>query len=119
MNVFQSVGFEIRRCSICIHVQTERRQQGTSDSLPLNAGFDGHWSQMPVRSRKIAIRPFICPAPHTRRHSDWSAKHDRGQHAKLLKKGGLTKAGPCNAADSYKFAVAISPINQSPLLETE
>src|ERR1035438_10625830 len=57
MNVCSSVGLEIRNCSIGIHMHTERGQQGASNSLALDGGFDGHWSQMPVRPRRIAMGP--------------------------------------------------------------
>jgi len=42
-------------------MHTERGQQGTSNSLALDAGFDGHRSQMPMRSRRIMMRPCVGP----------------------------------------------------------
>jgi hypothetical protein len=119
MNVCSSVGLEIRDCSIGIHMRTERGQQSASNSLALDGGFDGHWSQMPVRPRRIAMRPCIGPVQNAKRRAEWIAEQDCGQHAELFKRSRLTKAGPCNAADGYKLVIAISAVNHPPLVETE
>ena len=76
MNVCSPVGLEIRNCSIGIHMHTERGQQGASNSLALHAGFDGHWSQMPVRLRTIAMRPRIGPVQNAKRRAEWIAEYD-------------------------------------------
>lgn len=47
MNVYSSVGLEIRNCSIGIHMHTQRGQQRASNSLALDAWFGGHRSQSP------------------------------------------------------------------------
>ena len=78
MNVCLSVGLEIRNCSIGIHMNAERGQQGASNSLALDAGFDGHWSQIPVRLRRIAMRPCIGPVQNAKRRAEWIAEHDCG-----------------------------------------
>ncbi len=76
INVRPSVGLEIGNCSIGIHMHTERGQQGASNSLALHAGFDGHWSQMPVRLRTIAMRPRIGPVQNAKRRAEWIAEYD-------------------------------------------
>ncbi len=119
MNVRLSVGLKIRACSVGIHMHTERGQQCGSNSLMLNAGFDGHGSQMPVRLSRISVSPYSGPVQNAERRAEWIAKHDSGQHAKFFKGSRLTKAGACHATDPHKRTVAISAINQPPLVKTD
>ena len=78
MNVCSSVGLEIRHCSVGIHMPTEGGQQGAANSLALDAGFDGHWSQMPMRPRRIAMRPCIGPVQNATCRAEWIAEHGCG-----------------------------------------
>jgi len=59
-------------------MHTERGQQGGSNSTMLDAGFDGHWSQMPVRLRGIATRPCIGPVQNAKRRAEWIAEYHWG-----------------------------------------
>jgi hypothetical protein len=102
INVRLPVGLQICNCSAGIHMHTECRQQGGSDSLMLERGFNSDRSQMPVRLSRIAMCPCSGPLSKARHGSEWIAEYNSGQHAKFSESSELTRAGSCHATDPHK-----------------
>src|SRR6516164_2791524 len=116
-DILEFIGLQISESVRPVYTLTKGSEDGATNSLTLQVGGDGHRSQMPMWSRRVAARPLTCPSRDTDGRPHGITEDQRRQKLDLFKQCWLARAGLRHGAHSHQRVIAESPYNHASFMQ--